>query len=52
MYKWIFLALVFIGAVLYFAGALAFDTSGDSVDISIDKQKAQNLGESIKDNLE
>ena len=52
MYKLIFFGLVLIGAALYFSGALEFDTNGDKIDVSIDTEKAQELGESIKDKIQ
>jgi len=52
MLKWILLALCIIAAALYFTGTLDFDASGDKIDISIDKDKAKELGESIKDKIE
>lgn len=52
MYKLIFLALVLAVTGLYFSGALEFDDSGDNINISVDKDKAKALGESIKEQLE
>lgn len=52
MFKWIFLALFFTLAALYFTGALDWDMSGDKIDVSIDKSKAKELGESIRDKIE
>ena len=52
MLKWISLAIVLIATVLYFTGALEFENSANSIDISVDKDKAQELGKSIKDKLE
>jgi len=52
MFKWISLFIVLVAIVLYFTGALEVDSSGDSLHIEIDKEKAQELGESIKDKLE
>jgi hypothetical protein len=52
MYKLIFLVLIMGIVGLYFSGALDFDTGGDSVDITIDKDKAQEFGESIQEHIE
>jgi len=52
MYKWVFLVLICTGLALYFTGALEFDNSEKSVSVSVDKEKAKELGESIKDKLE
>ena len=52
MYKLLFLALIVIALALYFTGALEVDTSGDSVNLSVDKEKAIELGESVKDKIE
>lgn len=52
MYKWIFIALLFAGAALYFTGALDFVMDEDTIDLSIDKNKAKELGESIRDKIE
>jgi len=52
MLKWIALAVVFIAVILYFAGALEIDNSAKTVDISVDKDKTKELGESIKKSLE
>jgi len=52
MIKWISLAIVLAAVALYFTGALELDDSGDSVNITIDKEKAQDFGESIKERLE
>ncbi len=52
MYKWIFLALFFLGTALYFTGALDLDMSGEKIDVSIDKEKATELGESLKEKIE
>jgi hypothetical protein len=52
MLKWISLALVVVGVILYFTGALEIDNSADSVDFSIDKDKAAALKEKLKDKLE
>ena len=52
MLKWMSLAIVLLGFGLYFGGALNFSDSGDSIDISIDKDKAEELGESLRDKLE
>lgn len=52
MYKWIFLALLFAGTALYFMGALDFAMDDDKIDVSIDKNKAKEIGESIRDKIE
>ena len=52
MYKWVFLVLIVIGVALYFTGALEVDNSQDSVSVTVDKSKAKELGESIKDKIE
>ncbi len=52
MYKWMFLALIAAGVGLYFGGALEIDDSGDNVNISVDKDKAKALGESLKEQLQ
>ena len=52
MYKLIFFVLILTGGALYFYGALEFDTQTDRLDISLDKEKAKELGESIKDKIE
>lgn len=51
MLKWILIVIVLIGAVLYFNGALEFDSSDNKLNISIDKNKAEELGESVKDKI-
>ena len=52
MHKWIVFILIFAGVVLYFMGALDFDMSSDKIDVSIDKNKAKEIGESIRDKIE
>lgn len=52
MFKIVFLMLILVGAVLYFTGTLEFDTSGDKVNISIDKDKIEEFGKSIKEKVE
>ena len=52
MLKWISLAIVLTAVALYFSGALELDNSGDSVNITVDKDKAQDLGESIKEKFD
>ena len=52
MLRWFALAVVAVGIVLYFYGALELSNGSDSVDISIDKEKTKELGESIKDKIE
>jgi len=52
MSKLILLVLFVSLAGLYFSGALEFDDSGDSVNMSIDKDKAKALGESVKKQLQ
>ena len=52
MYKLMFLVVI-VGIIgLYFSGALDFDTSGESVDITIDKDKAKAFGESIQEQIQ
>lgn len=52
MYKWVFLGLFVIAVALYFTGALEVDNTQDSVSVTVDKNKAKELGESIKDKIE
>ena len=52
MYKWVFLVLIVIGVALYFTGALEVDNSQDSMSVTVDKNKAKELGESIKEKIE
>lgn len=52
MLKWISLALVIVGVILYFTGTLEIDNNADSVDISIDKDKAKDLTKKIRDKME
>jgi len=51
MYKLIFIGLIVTAVALYFTGALNFGMNGDNIDVSIDKNKAKELGESINDKL-
>ena len=46
------MAIVLLVIGLYFGGALDFSDGGDSIDISIDKDKAEELGESLREKLE
>lgn len=52
MIKWAFLLLMIIAISLYFAGALEVDNTQDSVSVTVDKNKAKELRESIKDKIE
>ncbi|MFC2074428.1 hypothetical protein ACFLR3_04165 [Campylobacterota bacterium] len=52
MIKWLVLLLVVAGIALYFVGALEVDNTQDSVSVTVDKSKAKELGESIKDKIE
>ncbi len=52
MYKWIIIGLLVAGVALYLSGALDVDTRGDSVDISLDKSKAEELAKSVKEKVE
>jgi len=52
MYKWVFVILVIVGLGLYFSGALWVINSEESVSVTVDKDKAKELGESIKDKIE
>jgi len=52
MLKWISLVIVVVLIGLYFSGALELSDGGDSIDVSIDKEKAQDLGKSIRESLE
>jgi hypothetical protein len=52
MIKWAFLVLVVMAIILYFTGALEVDNTQDSVSVTVDKNKAKELGESIKDKIE
>ena len=52
MLKWISFVIVVMAIVLYFTGALEFSDKSNSINISVDKDKAKDLGESIKDKLQ
>jgi len=52
MIKWISLAIVLVAVALYFTGALELENNADSVNISIDKEKTEELGKSLKERLE
>lgn len=51
MIKWIGIGVVVLGLALYFGGALELNNNDGTIDISIDKDKAQSLGEDVKDRL-
>jgi len=51
MYKLFFIGLIAVGLGLYFVGALDFDTSGSDIEISIDKGKASDLKDLVKESV-
>ena len=52
MIKWMVIVLIVVAIALYFTGALEVDNTQDSVSVTVDKNKAKELGESIKDKIE
>jgi len=52
MFKWISLAIVVAAIGLYFSGALEFENSSDSVNVVVDKDKAKEAAESLKEKLQ
>ncbi|MDF1881710.1 hypothetical protein JHD50_10435 [Sulfurimonas sp. MAG313] len=51
MFKNLLTGLIMIGLGLYFLGVLIFNDNAESIDISIDKKKVEELGLSITDEL-
>lgn len=52
MIKWVVIVLSVVAITLYFTGALEVDNTQESVSFTVDKNKAKELGESIKDKIE